>query len=333
LDLQNIIFRNICPMKWISPPGESGSIRGANVRRAHVDGIHHFGQNISRFSQRLMEPLEVLMFSREEGNSIAPDEARRAVQASKLIWRRQRWEAPKSIHQRSLLIYVIRGALHCEADNNIWIAPPTTVLWLPANTVHTAYAYGDYASYGVWVDADPGMPKECCIASVTPLLRELILRASGFPEEAPADAHERRILDVILGEIALLPWENLRLPMPTSPRIRPLVEAMIANPAAKDAANEWGSRFGLSERTMSRLFIQDIGMSWGDWKRQLHVTLALQRMANGNSVQSVALSLGYESASSFIAMFKRTLGKPPGQYLAERHAKSLLGGGPPAHAA
>jgi AraC-like DNA-binding protein len=269
-----------------------------------------------------MARLEVSMPSSDEQKSASPDAADRAVQTSNLIWRRQRWEAPKNLHQRSLLVYVVRGALHCEAVNNIWIAPPTMLLWLPGGTFHNAYAYGDYASYGVWVDADAGMPKECCIASVTPLLRELIVRASSFPDAAPADSHERRILDVIMGEIGLLPWENLRLPMPMNPRLRPLVEAMIANPSSKDSAIEWAARFGLSERTMSRLFIQDIGMSWGDWKRQLHVTLALQRMANGSSVQTVALSLGYESASSFIAMFKRTLGKPPGQYLAERHAKS-----------
>jgi len=262
------------------------------------------------------------MASFDIGVPAISDEPHSAVQPSQLIWRRQRWEAPRNLHQRSLLIYVVRGALHCEAENNIWITPPTMVLWLPRGTFHEAYAYGDYSSYGVWVDADEGMPKECCIASVTPLLRELILRASSFPEMAPADSHERRILDVIMGEIGLLPWENLRLPMPTSTRIRHLVEAMIADPASRDSAIEWAARFGLSERTMSRLFIQDIGMSWGDWKRQLHVTLALQRMANGSSVQTVGLSLGYESASSFIAMFKRTLGKPPGQYLAERHAKT-----------
>jgi len=196
------------------------------------------------------------------------------------------------------------------------------VLWLPGGTLHSAYAYGDYASFAVWVDADAGMPKQCCIASVTPLLRELLVRASSFPEQAPADSHERRILDVITGEIGLLPWENLCLPMPVRPRLRPLVEAMIADPANKCPGATWAARFGLSERTMARLFIQDIGMCWGDWKRQLLVTMALQQMANGSSVQTVALSLGYESASSFIAMFKRTLGKPPGQYFTERFARS-----------
>lgn len=262
------------------------------------------------------------MFNRDAVHAALPDEVHPAARTSNLIWRGQRWEAPANLHQRSLLIYVVRGALHCEARQDVWIAPPSTVLWLPGGTFHKAYAYGQFESYSVWVDADAGMPRQCCIASVTPLLRELLLRASGFPENAPADSYERRILDVIMGEIALLSWENLCLPMPTNPRLRALVEAMIADPASKAPADVWASRFGLSGRTMARLFIDDIGMSWGAWKRQLHVTMALQRMAFGNSsVQTVALSLGYESASSFIAMFKRTLGKPPGQYLAERFAK------------
>jgi AraC-like DNA-binding protein len=264
------------------------------------------------------------MTSQVELNLAPIDDVKPAAQSSNLIWRERRWEAPENLHQRSLLIYVVQGALHCEAGGDVWIAPPTMVLWLPGGTLHNAYAYGDFQSYAIWVDADIGMPKECCIASVTPLLRELLLRAATFPEKAPADSHDARILDVIMGEISLLPWENLCLPMPTSRRIRPLVEAMIADPSSKESATGWATRFGLSERTMSRLFIHDIGMSWGDWKRQLLVTLALQRMANGSSVQTVATSLGYESASSFIAMFKRTLGKPPGQYLAERFSKSLL---------
>ncbi len=263
--------------------------------------------------------------------SAASDAMHRAARVSNLIWRGQRWQAPENLHQRSLLVYVVRGALHCEADNNIWIAPPTVVLWLPSGTLHNAYAYGDYESYAVWVDADAGMPKKCCIASVTPLLRELLLRASTFPEKAPADSHESRILAVIMGEIGLLPWESLGLPMPTGKRLRPLVEAMISDPSSKAPASEWAAGFGFSERTMSRLFLQDVGMSFGDWKRQLLVTIALQRMANGSAVQTVALSLGYESASSFIAMFKRTLGKPPGQYLAERQVTPLKRDGDAEH--
>ncbi len=257
------------------------------------------------------------MFRHDEATPTTPGEGHRAARGSNLIWRGERWEAPQGLHQRSLFIYVVRGALHCEANSSIWIAPPTTVLWLPAGTEHKAYAYGDYESFAVWVDSDAGMPSGCCVASVTPLVRELLIRASAFPEMAASDSHEGRILTVLQGEITMLPWQNLCLPMPTSPRLRPLVEAMIANPAGRQTAAEWAARFGLSERTMARTFVQNLGMSWGNWRRQLLVTLALQRMADGSSVESVALGLGY-SASSFIAMFRKTLGKPPGQYQAER---------------
>ena len=40
----------------------------------------------------------------------------------------------------------------------------------------------------------------------------------------------------------------------------------------------------------------------------------LIRLAEGQSVTEVALELGYETPSAFIAMFRRALGVTPGQY-------------------
>jgi AraC-like DNA-binding protein len=37
-------------------------------------------------------------------------------------------------------------------------------------------------------------------------------------------------------------------------------------------------------------------------------------------VQRVALDLGYESASGFVTMFRKAVGKPPARYLAEKNA-------------
>lgn len=67
-----------------------------------------------------------------------------------------------------------------------------------------------------------------------------------------------------------------------------------------------------------------LGMSFGRWRRQLHVVLALRRLSAGETVQSVALDLGYESASSFVTMFRKMVGKPPSRYLFERR-RPLLG--------
>lgn len=66
-------------------------------------------------------------------------------------------------------------------------------------------------------------------------------------------------------------------------------------------------------------------MSFGRWRQQLTIMLALQRMATGASIQSVALDLGYESAGSFVTMFRKALGTSPGRYMAERRGPALPG--------
>ncbi|MEX3628729.1 MAG: helix-turn-helix domain-containing protein [Burkholderia sp.] len=59
----------------------------------------------------------------------------------------------------------------------------------------------------------------------------------------------------------------------------------------------------------------ETGMSFGRWRRQLHIVVAIQKLSTGLSVQRVAAELGYESVNAFITMFKKVLGKTPGHYL------------------
>ena len=114
------------------------------------------------------------------------------------------------------------------------------------------------------------------------------------------------------------PVEDLHLPMPREARLRRLAELLLADPTDKLSIGDRASRIGMSERSMGRLLQQEIGMSFGRWRRQLHIILSLQRLAQGHSVQTVALELGYENASGFITMFRKALGKPPARYLADR---------------
>ena len=59
-------------------------------------------------------------------------------------------------------------------------------------------------------------------------------------------------------------------------------------------------------------------MTFGRWRGQLHLVLALQKLTANETVQRIADDLGYESVAAFITFFKKTLGKPPKQYMKER---------------
>ena len=67
-------------------------------------------------------------------------------------------------------------------------------------------------------------------------------------------------------------------------------------------------------RTAARLFRQETGMSFGQWRLQLRLLTALEQLGTGDTVSNVALNVGYSDVSSFIAVFKAALGETPAKY-------------------
>src|SRR5262249_41052109 len=82
----------------------------------------------------------------------------------------------------------------------------------------------------------------------------------------------------------------------------------------------WARPAAASSRTLARLFRSETGLSFRAWRQQLRLLRALERLADGEAVTSVALDVGFESPSAFVAMFRRALGTPPGRYFAEQRA-------------
>jgi AraC-like DNA-binding protein/quercetin dioxygenase-like cupin family protein len=234
------------------------------------------------------------------------------------------WELARHQHRKAQLFYSIRGILNCEIEEGVWIVPPQCAVWIPGNLSHSARGSGETECYCLFVepDAAPDLPKSCCTIAVSPLLRELLLKAAGFPELYPLGGREDRLIATLLDELAVAPVEDLYLPMPRDARLRRLAEMLLADPTDKTSMGEWAARINMSERSMSRLLLHEIGMSFGRWRRQLHVILSLQRLTKGESVQTVALELGYENASGFVTMFRKAVGKPPARYLSERMASA-----------
>ena len=228
-------------------------------------------------------------------------------------------------HRKGQLLYATRGVIHCEVDSGVWIVPPQCAVWIPGGLMHSAQGVGEAACYCLFVEPAmaPALPAVCCTVAVSPLLRELIAKAAGFPTLAALHGAQERLVLTLLDELAAAPVEDLHLPMPRNPRLRRLAALLLAQPGDKSTLAEWAGRIGMSERSMTRQSLEELGMSVGRWRRQLHVILALQRLAQGHSVKAVALELGYENTSGFVTMFRKAVGKPPARYLAERESKRI----------
>lgn len=248
------------------------------------------------------------------------DSLSRAVMAVAATSVTKGWENPRHQHRKAQLIYSVRGVLNCEIEDGVWIVPPQCAIWIPGDLPHSARGIGSTECYCLFVDpsAAPDLPKSCCTIAVSPLLREMLLKVASYSVLYPLGGKEERLVAALLDQLAEAPVEDLHLPMPQDRKLRRLAKLLLADPSDKTSKSVWATRIGMSERSMSRLLQNEVGMGFGRWRRQLHIILALQRLVQGESVQTVALDLGYGSASGFVTMFRKAMGKPPGRYLSER---------------
>jgi AraC-like DNA-binding protein len=229
-------------------------------------------------------------------------------------------EMPVHAHRKAQLILTLRGVVRCEAGGSVWIVPPRCAVWIPGDLPHSVTAGGNVEVYLLFVepDAAPALPRQCCTLSVSPLLERLLLHVTQMPALYDVDSADGRIAAVLLDQLSQAPVEKLNFPMPVDAKLRKIAAAMMADPSDRATIDDWGRRMAVAPRTLTRALKRETGMSFGRWRQQLHILIALQRLDQGASVQTVALDLGYEGASAFVTMFRKALGKPPARYLAER---------------
>lgn len=231
-----------------------------------------------------------------------------------------RKEADFHRHRKGQLLLWMRGLLTCQVASGFWLVPPGSAIWVPAGMQHRMETSGKIECYVVYVDPKVGetLPPECCTLAATTLLKELVIRSAALPMHYEEGGMASRIMMLLLDELALAQHGRVHLPMPTDKRLVRLVEWIMTNPSNPGSIDTWSERLDISPRTLSRLVARETGMSFGAWRRQLHLLLALQWMAKGATVQDVADGLGYENASNFVVMFRKALGDTPGRYLKSR---------------
>lgn len=222
-------------------------------------------------------------------------------------------------HDRAQLVHGASGVMTVRTERGTWLVPPGFAVWVPATMEHQVSAISALRMATLYVrgDARVPIPADCAVVTVPILARELILRAVTLPDAYPDDGPEDRLIQVLRDELIGLEPAPLHLPQPLDKRARAVTDHLIETPSDAREIEEWGKTVGASGRTLARLFTSETGLSFGRWRQKRRLLAALERLAAGAQVTTVALDLGYRSPSAFIAMFRRELGETPGRYLAE----------------
>jgi AraC-like DNA-binding protein len=205
-----------------------------------------------------------------------------------------------------------------------WAVPPQQAVWIPPNVLHEVTARDALALRTLYFEPQivRRLSKECSVVDVSPLLRELVLRALAPPSEQ-TNVARNRIERLIVDEMTIAKVSPFSLPFPEVRRLRAIVDQLLADPGDDRSFDELCQSSGGSSRTLSRLFIQHTGMTFGKWRERLRFIRALELLVDGQSVGTIAYLLGYQHPSAFINMFKRQIGVSPARYL---RINSVCGG-------
>lgn len=216
-------------------------------------------------------------------------------------------------HPRGQLLYAISGVMIVHSTFGTWVVPPNRAVWLVPVFDHDVRMVGDVKIRTLFIDdrSVPGLPEESCVLAVSPLLRELIVAAMSVPADYAPDSRDARLMRLLLDELRQEPVLPLHLPMPRDLRLRFLCTELVAHPDAAATAQDWADKFGVTAKTIHRLFVQQTGLTFGQWRQQARLLHALERLARGDRVIDVALESGYASQSAFTAMFRKQFGVPP----------------------
>lgn len=236
------------------------------------------------------------------------------------------WYIEPHSHRKSQLIYCCAGVMTVEGAHGQWVAPPNRCVWVPGGITHAIMINQAAAMRTLYVepDARPGLPAQPCTLAVSPLMRELLLAAAiagPIPRQGPDPAEfapgtpNFHLAQVLLDQILALPASELHLPYPNDRRLLPICAALTADPADRRSLKEWAQAVGTSERTVERLFMAETGLTFHRWREQMRVLKSLTLLGSGRAVKNVALELGFANPSTFITMFRKTMGVTPGAYL------------------
>jgi AraC-like DNA-binding protein len=224
-------------------------------------------------------------------------------------------------HPRGHLVYAAQGVLSVHTERGTSIVPANRVAWIPAGFTHYHRAHSHTEMRILFLPASLARlePDRPAVFMVSDLAREVLLTLTGPRNYDPAARdHDRaalaRLRRVLVDELHEAHEQPLQLPEPRDDRLQAIAQLLYEQPADNTSLAELGQAIGASGRTLSRLFRDELGMTFYQWRTQLRVYHALVLLADGHDTTHVAHACGWANPSGFIAAFTAIIGTTPGRY-------------------
>ena len=212
--------------------------------------------------------------------------------------------------------YAFSGVMSVVTDSSTFVLPPNRAIWIPAGCRHMVSCRGDVSLNVLYIDPTlPGQPDVCRVFDVPLLARALIQEILTFPHEYDETGREGRIVQSAdrRNSSASRRCRSRRRCRATAGFAEFATRSSPTRPTNAILTNLPRSPAWAGEPLHAR-FRDETGMAFAMWRQQIRLMAAISMLGEGQSITNIAYEVGYESPSSFTAMFHRVLGVAPSHY-------------------
>lgn len=229
-------------------------------------------------------------------------------------------------HPMGALKLPLSGAMLVSSTQGHWVVGTGSALWLAPGTAYKVRMLGKVRLRTLYMNSTvaAGLPQRSCMLRVTRLMRELIAESAMGAGSAP-DRRVRLLVAALIEELRHQGEQAMDLPAPRDSRLVRICTHIQQHLDDTKTLQEWAREVGCDPRTLYRLFVQELGMPFVQWRQYVRLRTAIEWLANGKAVFDVAFDLGYQNQSAFTTMFKRNMGVAPSEFVKSCRAPANQG--------
>lgn len=211
-------------------------------------------------------------------------------------------------HIRGQVLYATTGLMLAQTAHGAWAVPTGHALLLPPGMTHNVTMHGGVRMLTAYIAPErwPGVaPPVCKVIVVSRLLDAALAALCEEPLVYALRGRGGHLAAIVMDELRLAADAELALPLPANANLRRICDALLADPGLEGGLDEWAEAAALSRRSLTRLFREETGLSFGEWRRRLRQMHSLKLQAEGLVMKDIAGRVGYRSPQALQAMLKR----------------------------
>lgn len=231
-------------------------------------------------------------------------------------------------HLKGQLTYVEGGVIFLYANDKSYFLPGRHYLWIPAGVAHhLEHRYRSAVVRNIYFapddkNQDPFYDR-IGIYPVNNLLLEMLKYSELWNGNIAPGSPQYDFLNTLKNILPDISKHPLPIVVPTTDneRLRPALQYIHQHLSEALTLESIAAATGFSERTLSRVFLASLDISFFQYLKLVRITKAMEKLLESDlTISEIAYEVGYDSISSFSNTFFKMTGRRPSSFRALKTA-------------